>query len=187
MKPLVDMAEDIVNDYRTEDFVIPAQDDKGHTERQWFRCQPGMDRSLDKMVACKRFPFRTKGDIIRWSVFLGLSVLERMEGDMPSVLRQVDMIADIVREDQFQAEFENTFTGVSNRINQHMAQGTQGEARRIIAKVRAAIDGMPDGNWKDKYLARWKSQFSDLINSKGVGSKVKSGSNAVIPNLDLED
>lgn len=177
MVPLAQIAMD-AGQYRPEDFIVPAADEKGHSERQWFRVQPGIDRQLDKIVQGRKFPFRTKGDIIRWSVMLGLQVLESLEPGIPSVLRQVDLIAELVREDQFQQEFENTFQSVSGRVNAHMANGSDGEARKMIARVKSAIDGMPDGAWKIKYQERWRSQFSTYVKSgtlkKGESTGKKS-------------
>lgn len=158
------------SNYRPEDFIVPAQDDKGHSERQWFRCQPTIDRQIDVIVHSRKFPFRTKGDFIRWAVLLGLTAVEALEQDIPSVTAQVALIADMVRDDEFQADFDRTFTNVSNRVNQHMAEGRSGEARRMVAQMKAAIHAMPDGAWKQRYVDRWNGQFAGFLKTTGHGA-----------------
>lgn len=144
--------------YDPADFIIPAQDAKGHSERVYASIQPGDSRALDVIKDSRRFPFRTKGDIIRWSIREGIRKLEHME-DVPSVSAQVDMIAALMREEQFHSEFEHTFEQMGQVINRHMANAAYGEVRRVIAQVRMMIDRMPEGYWKDRYLGRLDDQF----------------------------
>lgn len=144
--------------YDPADFIIPAQDAKGHSERVYASIQPGDSRSLDIIRESRRFPFRTKGDIIRWAIHQGIKQLEAME-DVPSVSAQVDMIAALVREEQFNSEYEHTFDQMAGVINRHMSNGAYGEVRRVIAHARAMMDRMPDGYWKDRYLGTLDDRF----------------------------
>lgn len=145
------------------EFLIPASDAKGHSERQWLRVQPGHDRMMDMLIASKKFPFRTKGDFMRWAVWTGFQVLEHMEPDLPSVTRQVDVIIGMVRDDEFRKEFEDTFKSIGERIALHMSEGREGEAKSLIAGMQAAIGQMPETGWRDRYEARFKKQFSAYL------------------------
>lgn len=163
--------------YVAADFIIPAADQKGHSERQWFRCQPGHDRMMDTVIQGKRFPFRTKGDFIRWCIWIGLQVLEGLQPDMPSITRQVDLIIQMVRDDEFQAEMESVFKQVGDRVAHHMTDNNGGEARKLIARVRHAIEQMPEGNWRERYQARYDKQFAAYLKSGETDKHmmVKSG------------
>ena len=59
-------------------FIIPAKDHQGHTERGWFHMPPPVDRALEVVLREHHFPFRTKGDVIRWCVVTGLKMLEKL-------------------------------------------------------------------------------------------------------------
>lgn len=144
--------------YDPSDFIIPAQDSKGHTERVYASIQPGHSRQLDIVLQSHRFPFRTKGDIIRWAIKEGIGKLENLE-DIPSVTAQVDVITNLMREEQFHAEYEATFDQMAGVISRHMANQAYGEVRRVIAQVRSAIDKMPDGYWKDRYMDTLDTRF----------------------------
>lgn len=176
--------------YDPADFIIPAQDAKGHSERVYASIQPGDSRSLDIIRESRRFPFRTKGDIIRWAIHQGIKQLEQME-DVPSVSAQVDMIAALVREEQFNSEYEHTFDQMAGVINRHMANGAYGEVRRVIAHARAMMDRMPDGYWKDRYLGTLDDRFerqleaaealSDEADGGKGGKKTKTKAKLPVP------
>lgn len=153
--------------YDPADFIIPAHDTKGHSERLWFRCQPGHDRMADVIVGSKRFPFRTKGDLIRWCLHVGLAKLEALEGG-PSVNHQVDAIMVVVRDSMFQQEFQAMFESLQAAVNQHMVAGADGAARRLIAQVRAHIERMPkDDDWRERYLKELSGKFGHMLKGSG--------------------
>jgi hypothetical protein len=153
--------------YDPADFIIPAQDSKGHSERIYASIQPGHSRQLDILLQSRRFPFRTRGDIIRWGVKEAIAKLEQME-DVPSVSAQVDVITNLMREEQFHAEYEATFDQMGGVIARHMANQAYGEVRRVIAQVRAAIDKMPDGYWKDRYMDTLDTRFERQLEAAEV-------------------
>ena len=152
--------------YDPADFIIVAQDAKGHSERVGFRISPADDRALDTILASKKFPFRTKGDIMRWGVHVAIRRLERME-DVPSVTQQVDATMLILRDEMFNHEFMATFEALGRVIQQHLAGGANGEARRLVTLVKDKIQKMPDGHWRDKYLSTLEERYGHI---EGTGA-----------------
>lgn len=148
--------------YDPADFIVPASDTKGHSERVWARLPPAMDRGLDIVVSSKHWPFRTKGDVIRWAVQRGLRTLESME-PIGSVTAQIDAVATILREDAFQQEFKQIFEALGRTVNQHLADGAQKEAARIVANVKSKLEKMPECYWKEKYLGELSHRYGYLL------------------------
>lgn len=148
--------------YDPADFVIPATDTKGHTSRIQCHVAPPEDRALDMIVASKKFPFRTKGDVIRWAVFQGIRRLEAMEHVGPSVTQQVDAMFTILKDEIFHHEWMQTFEAMQRVVTAHMAQGAHGEAKRVIALMRHQIQQMPEGYWRTTYLKTLDDRFSNI-------------------------
>ena len=111
-------------------FRIPASDTKGHTNRMYFRCQPGHSHQVSVMLDSKKFPYRTKGDLLRHALVRHLDWLGT-QAPVPSIMAEVDTILEIMRDEQFAQEFAIVFDKMGQRIATHLGGGSQGEALRL--------------------------------------------------------
>lgn len=150
--------------YDTAEFRVPASDSKGHNVRQWFRCQPGHDRQVELVLRTKKFPYRTKGDILRHALVRHLRWIEE-QAPVPSVMKEVDSILEIMRDEEFAQDFEVTFEKLGERINSHMARGAHGEARRLLLLVNRHISAMPEGYWRDRYEQEIKARYGYILDA----------------------
>ena len=136
------------------EFRVPSQDIKGHSERQWFRLQPGHARQLSILFESRQYPYRQKADIIRHAVVRHLRWLEaNCPSPLPSVMCQVDAIMTIIRDDEFLQELRLVFERATERVSAYLSTGDRPAARRLISDIRSQIDNMPPGEWRDKYQA----------------------------------
>lgn len=133
-------------------FRVPATDTHGHSERLWFRAQPGHAQAISSIIQGKRFPYKTKGDLCRHALIRHLKYLQSL-ADLPikSTLQQTDAIIELLQDEEKTMEFMGIFDKLGERIASHLGNGGEGEARRLISKVQQLIDDMPDGYWRDKY------------------------------------
>lgn len=150
------------NNYNPDDFRVPANDSLGHSEREWFRIQPGHDRQLDTIATSKLFPYRSKGDIIRHAVKRHLDWLETLQ-PVPSVMAQVDAVLEIVREDEYNSDYQEVFDRLGDGVGRYMAGGQVDMARSLVSRVMASIDRMPEGGWRDRYLSELNARFGNLL------------------------
>lgn len=148
-----------------EDFIVPSKDHKGDSVRVWNRIQPGHDRAVAVIVGSKRFPFKTAGDCVRWCIHRGLKSLEQME-PVPSVTQQVEAMMGALRDEEFHQDFQTFIQHAQAVINRHVTEGAHGEARRLIAQLKADVLRMPKGYWRDKYLAAIQEQFRHILDKK---------------------
>jgi hypothetical protein len=151
--------------YAPEDFIIPSKDHKGDSVRVWNRIQPGHDRAVAVIVGSKRFPFKTPGDCVRWCIHRGLKTLEQME-PVPSVTQQLDAMMGALRDEEFHQEFQTFIQHAQSVIQRHVTEGSHGEARRLIATLKAEVLKMPKGYWREKYLTAIQSQFKHILDEK---------------------
>ena len=101
--------------YDVNEFRVHASDKKGHSARRWFRLQPGHDQMLSEIVASRKFPYRDAGDIVRHAVKRHLDWLETLE-PIPSVTKQVDIILDLMRQEEFQRDFQTVMDKLREQV-----------------------------------------------------------------------
>lgn len=143
-------------------FRVPASDAKGHSTRFFFRAQPGHGKALEAVIQSKQFPYRTKGDLLRHAFVRHLHWLDGV-GDIPSVTAEVDAIMEVMRDDEFAADFAAVFEKIGERISNHIGHGAIGEARRLLLTVMAHVKRMPDGYWRSKYDAEIRNRYGHIL------------------------
>ena len=160
-----------------DEFRVPASDAKGHTSRLWLRCQPGHANQIARVKDSKRFPYRSTGDILRHALARHLKWLESLPAGkgIPSVTGAVDAILDLVRDEEFAADFRLVFDKLGSRISAHMGAGSLGEARRLLLQVLRHIDGMPDCYWRGPVPGRSERQIQARTGDGAKGEPEDGG------------
>jgi hypothetical protein len=158
-------------DYNPADFIIPASDHQGHSERIFCRVQPQHERAMSVIMKSRRFPFRTTGDLIRWAVVRGVKVLNRME-PMPGFLGMADAINETLRQEMYIQEFMQMFGTMTGVIQTHIAAGAEGEARKLIATVLGHVRKIDEVYWRKKCEEEIGSRFGHLLEGQ-TKKKVK--------------
>ncbi len=159
------------------EFRVPANDQKGHHERFWANCPPGMHGQVNTIIASKLFPYRSQSDLLRHAVWRHLKWLDMMAGEpVSSVTAQVDAILEIVKEEEFQADFQDVIDQTGQMVNRLMGSGDTDEAKRMLVLIRGQIDAMPEGHWKRRYQAefdqRWGYSLGIHSNGKTTGAVI---------------
>jgi len=149
--------------YKEESFIIPASDAKGHSVRQGFRCTPGHDRQMNIILSSRRFPYKTKPDLLRHAMDRHLKWLLTLDSSLPSVMTQIGIITEILKDEEFHQEFRRIFDRMGDAVANYMSQGSNTEAQRIILQVIAQVKKMPEGYWRDRYLTEIKQRYGHLL------------------------
>lgn len=169
--PAIDPADGsvLVPKYDPADFIVAPADAKGVSYRMTFRCPPNMEKSIDMILSSNRFPFTTRGDLLRWAVQEGVKHLEAMEG-LTAVSKQVDIITGILNEEASHSEFLQIFTQLDEAIHKYMADQAPEQASRVIALTKHKFESMPDGYWRDRYLLELDKRFGHLLKNQTGGT-----------------
>lgn len=167
------------------DFLISAKDAKGESTRVFCRVMPAHDRAIDAIFYSRKFPFKTPSDIMRWCIHTGLKRLEALD-EVPSVTQQVEAMMVILRDEEFHLEFQGFLQNAHAVVQRHIAEGSHGEARRVVAKLKQEIAKMPSGHWRTKYERVMARQFDHLLSVK-KGAGVKLGTKAFDEDEEEED
>lgn len=154
--------------YKPEDFICAPSDSRGVSYRLTFRVMPDIEKSIDQIVASNRFPFNTRGDVLRWCTREGLRALGNME-PVTSVTKRIDLVSSVLAEEQAHAEFMHIFTAMEESINKYMADSAPEQAMRVVALAKHNFEMMPDGHWRDRYLKELGKRFAQHLSGiKGV-------------------
>lgn len=161
--------------YRPEDFVIPARDHQGDTERGWFHMQPAVHRAMDLVLKEHAFPFRTEGDLIRWCLVRGLKVLEAME-PQPGFIGKAELVIQMCRLEEYNQTFNTQFEYLQRVVDQAVAIKMFGEARRLLALALVEMKKIPEDEWRNRCVNEMKERFGHLMNGHGTkGANIVGG------------
>jgi len=148
------------------DYLIPAADAKGHSIRLYCRVMPGVGRVVQQIVASKRYPFRTLGDLMRWCLVHGSKQLAA-GGGFQSVFGQVETMMEQLAEEEQQLQFLEFFKKTQEIVDHYVVAGASGEARRVVATMRSRIEQMPEEEayWKGRYRTELLSRYRSMLDA----------------------
>ena len=151
------------NKYPPESFIIPGQDNNGNSVRVWCRVIPLLERSMDILFASHKFPFKSKGDLMRWCIKMGVERLEEMEPALGSVTAQVDAMLSVLRDEELHHSFLTLFNTMAGTVGMHIQAQALGEARRVISDMRRMMDRIDNDYWRGRYQKELEDKFGHLL------------------------
>lgn len=145
-----------------EDFYVPASDTKGHSERIWCRIIPGLARQMEEIIQARKFPYKTVSDMIRHAIRRHLVWLNEQD-PTPSVTMCVGAIIEIMRQEEEGKEFQAVIERICKGVEYHLNAKAEVEAVKLVLRVVAQMEAMPDGYWKDRYKTEVEKKFGWLL------------------------
>jgi len=122
-----------------------------------------MDRQLETVVSSKWFPYRSKGDVVRHALTRHFEWLETL-APIPSVTRQVDAIVELVRDEEYNTDFQEVFERLAGQVSRHLASGRNDLALTLVRRVVDQIEHMPeDSSWRDVYMEEVERRFAHML------------------------
>jgi hypothetical protein len=176
--------------YDPDEFLVPAQDSKGHSCRELVRMPPGMERDMEILLESKRFPYRSKSDLLRHAVLRHLKWLSTLEPDFPvHYLVALQMMQTVATDDLYRAEMARTFHELDTRIQSLLNSGEQVEAMRMISRAKGHMESQADTPAKDRLKKAFQDRYGHFLRagerSPGAGSGSGSGNWVVPPERQL--
>ena len=155
--------------YNPDEFIIPAQDDKGHSIRETVRISNELQRDIEVLIQGRVFPYKTSGDLLRHAVVRHIEWLHKLETGFPKhLLSAYQAQMDVLREEEMRLAAHNVFKKLHDQVEAYLASGEPGEARRVAATVKSRLAGVADSAWKRRFETRFLRQYTDLLNGEPV-------------------
>lgn len=164
----------VVERYDPQDFILPGQDHNGNSERIFCRVQPSIERELDVIVQSRNWPFKTKGDVIRWCVHQGIKMLERME-PMPNTFMPVaESIQAAARDQEYWHAFQTSLDQLEKTIGLHMNSGSEEEAMKLLSECKTSALKIQEDIWREKFMKEFERRFGHVF-ERMKGKRIKLG------------
>lgn len=151
------------------EYKVSATDMKGHSTRFWFRGMPALKSQINRMIQSGTSPFRTEGAFLRWAVHKGMEEMQEKLGGSKGY-DGVNAMIELLREEEFHADFALVFDKLRNRVMEHQRQGEDGEAQKLVLRMRRHILDMDKGKWRDKYLKELDNKYKGLLKGADTAS-----------------
>jgi len=114
---------------------------------------------MSKLVQSGRTPFSTVEDVVRYGIHLALKECDEEGWTDPSVMRQVNALLDVLRDERFRMDFTNVFSQASDLVSRHAGEGQLDMARTLLRGIKSQITAMPPGDWRNKYETAFETLF----------------------------
>ena len=149
-------------------YIVPAKDSKGHSERFQFRAIPPLKREVEIILRARVFPYQTEGDLLRHAFVRHMDFLRAVKVVEPNNAKQIETMLDILRQDLFQQQFAGMFATMDKVVSNHLSSQAPGEARRVVSSIKARVMQMEDDFWREKYLAELEKRWGYVLQAKGM-------------------
>lgn len=159
------IADDLPDDVLPSDFfVIPAADERGHTSRMQFRCNPELDRQGDEIVASKQFPFKTKGDLMRFGYFEACRRLSRYGHHIPDIISELEIVNVMLRRKQRHCAFEDSLQLLQVTIDELQRLNADSEIVDVLNEIGIQVHRMleVDPYWGERYRQEIERKWGPL-------------------------
>jgi hypothetical protein len=145
-----------------EEFLVPAQDEKGHSAREWVRLQPALEADVEFILSSKVFPYRSKSDLLRHAIYRHIQWLHRCKESMPKhLLVAFEAILEVLRNEELNQRNEHVFEQLRSVMEGYLSHGDNGEAKRVLAIIRSKLRGVQDGPWKRRFLSKLDRSYTE--------------------------
>jgi len=150
-------------EYDRSDFVIPANDDNGHSVPLHFRCSQAYLRRVAVATNCPKFPYKTHSDLLRHALHRHLEFLDEIESEFDGNISDLDAVNEIINAENESIAFAKTFDSLSRSAEKLSDRGEQGQAKKLVLKVLRKVEKMTPGYWKDSHIKALKSKFKHFL------------------------
>ena len=154
---------------KLDEFIVPGSDDKGRKVTVSLNIHPMLDRQIDVILNSRRFPYANRRDLFRHGAARHVAWLLNIRQTVPRHhMSMFDASIEVVRDDEAAMKMEQVFLILHDRVNDHVAKGEDGEARRLISQI--------DQKLRQLQVSLWVSRFGERFYAK-YGSWLRSGGN----------
>lgn len=150
--------------YDLQEFLVDSSDSKGHSTPLGTRCTYGQVRSVQELLATKKFPYKTTSDLLRHALYRHIEWLCKLEPEIKINLSYLQIANDIARTSQMHLEFLATIRTVGSMVDQLIREGMRVEARSMVREIISTLEDHPSTeSWKKMLIKEIKKGFGHLF------------------------
>lgn len=148
----------------SDEFVIPVQDNKGHTARGTFRCPPAWMAEVSNIVATRMFPYQDVSHVLRHALWRHLQWLKGKDDRLKRHLSWMEAFMRIVQKSEKRREYGTMVAHLDREIDALKRAGALEDAKNLAFQaVNLIVNSGPDDTWKRKALMHIRTKHADLL------------------------
>lgn len=153
-------------------FVIAGRDDRGAHMEVRISMPPAMVRAIQIIVRSLRFPYIDVASLIRHAIKRHLYWTTALRNSIPRhILPGLEAVMDVARDDDMRTRVEEALARTESQIDRHMRSGESAEALKMLASIRAKLEGVQDSTWTRRFANEIDHKYRDCFNSDGTVKK----------------
>jgi hypothetical protein len=151
-----------------EEFIVPAQDSKGHSAPISFRVPPGFLRELEEfMTEGREFGWKTNSDFYRWAVWHGMRWAARKLGNQRILNRMA--IADdglkALQHETARIQVQDTLAEMEKMVRDLLSVRAYLPIHRALVEARGHLTKIDDEYWREHWLREFDVKFGHHLRS----------------------
>jgi len=157
-----------------DDFIVAGRDDKGGQVTITVNVPPAIDRQLDVILACRRFPYANKRDIVRHAIIRHFIWLHLIRQSVPRhIMSALEAILEECKDDEVLMKMEQVFLTLQGRIADHEAHGDVLEATRLVSIVNQKARELKPSAWVRRFMDRFLPRYGSYLRINRNGDDKK--------------
>lgn len=150
------------------DMIIPASDNNNDKSTIFCNITPALNRQIDRLLTSNRYPFRSKGDLIRWCVKTGVDRLAASVPEVGDLNIQTNATIRLLQEREYSRVMAAIIQSMSMEVSLSTKEGDLVEARRVVLEIRDTLSKISDKRWRNRYMREIDAKFADLLSLPGA-------------------
>lgn len=144
-----------------DQFVFRSSDAHHHHTNMRFALPADMADAIAGLVDKGHYPYRTKEDVVRDSLYHRLEWLNANKDlDLGAFLRRFRAIDRILNEEEMETEFANRLARMDTLVR---GAPDDDERRALVNEVLDEVKAMPSSSWQKHYLEEIKKLWPNWI------------------------
>jgi hypothetical protein len=144
-------------------YIVPGQDHNGHSVRVWCRVQPTQDYEMDVIVNSRNWPFKMKGDFVRWAIWEGIRRIEKMKPVPGSMIVVAETIMDQCRAAEMWLKFKSSVDAAEKTVRNLLDSGNEPEALKLLSALRTHVMKLEEASWRDQWMREFEKRFGHIF------------------------
>lgn len=162
----VDVPADDDDEFKGEQWIYPASNDKGEGMPIGLRIPLNQYRLISEYIAQRRFPYGDKSDLIRHAIahHLDRLALCRNHGQ-ESLHAQVAVINRLIQEQEKNREFIETIANLERFVQLAMQSDDREAASEMVRLVKEQVRKITSPFWRKRYEREIQRRVGFMLDS----------------------
>jgi hypothetical protein len=150
-------------------FIVPANDESGHSERTDFRLSPYLKRTMKLLVHSGRFPYLDVQDLIRHAINRHCSWLIGLRYSLPKHPRvALAAMEEICKDAEWQIKSEEVFGRIMELVTYYMSRGDMTDAMRLVSVLKARLTSAEHNGRTREFVEKFNRSFGHHLQPGGL-------------------